>query len=69
MFANIKHSIIVFNEHLIDVCEDSSRCEKPLCLAGRGPPADDSLTRVQLPETSNECAGKLKDKNELLHLN
>ena len=28
MFANIQHSITVFNEHLIDVCEDSSKCEK-----------------------------------------
>ena len=28
MFANIKHSITVFNEHLFDVCEDSSKCEK-----------------------------------------
>ena len=25
MFANIKHSIIVFNEHYFDVCEDSSK--------------------------------------------
>ena len=28
MFANTKHSITVFNEHLCDVCEDSSKCEK-----------------------------------------
>ena len=34
MFANIKHSITVFNDHLFDVCEDSSKCEKRLCLAG-----------------------------------
>ena len=34
MFANIKHSITVFNEHLFDGCEDSSKCEKHLCLAG-----------------------------------
>ena len=34
MFANIKHSITVFNEHLLDVCEDSPKCEKRLCLAG-----------------------------------
>ena len=32
MFANV--SIIVFNEHLFDVCKDSSKCQKPLCLAG-----------------------------------
>ena len=25
-FANIKHSIYVFNEHLFDVCEDSYKC-------------------------------------------
>ena len=36
IFANIKHSITVFNEHLFDVCEDSSKCEKRLCLAGKG---------------------------------
>ena len=34
MFANIKHSITVLNEHLFDVCGDSSKCEKRLCLAG-----------------------------------
>ena len=34
MFADIKHSITFFNEHLFDVCEDSSKCEKHLCLAG-----------------------------------
>ena len=34
MFANIKHSITTFNENLFDVCEDSSKCEKRLCLAG-----------------------------------
>ena len=34
MFANIKHSITVFNELLLDVCEDSSKCEKRLRLAG-----------------------------------
>ena len=34
MFANIKHSITVFNEHLFDVCEDSFKCEKGLCLTG-----------------------------------
>ena len=33
MFANIKHIIPVFNENLLDVCEDSSKCEKRLCLA------------------------------------
>ena len=27
MFANTIHSITVFNEHLLDVCEDSSKCE------------------------------------------
>ena len=32
MFANIKRSITVFNEHLFDVCEDSSKCEKRLCM-------------------------------------
>ena len=37
MFANIKHSVTVFNEHLFDVCEDSSKCEKRLCLTGTGP--------------------------------
>ena len=35
MFANIKQSITVFNEHLFDVCEDSSKCEKRLCQAGQ----------------------------------
>ena len=34
MFANIKHSITVLNEHLFDVCEDRSKYEKRLCLAG-----------------------------------
>ena len=34
MFANIKHSIIVFNEDLFDVCKDSSKCGKRLRLAG-----------------------------------
>ena len=34
MFANIKHGITVFNEHLFDVCENSSKCGKCLCLAG-----------------------------------
>ena len=34
MFANIKHSITVFNEHWFDVSEDSSKCEKRLCLTG-----------------------------------
>ena len=29
----LKHSIKVFNEHLVDVCKDSSECEKHLCLA------------------------------------
>ena len=33
-FANIKHGIAVFNEHSSDVCEDSSKCEKDLCLEG-----------------------------------
>ena len=33
MFANIKHSMTVFNEHLFYVCEDSSKSEKRLCLA------------------------------------
>ena len=28
MFASIKHSIKVFNERLVDVCEDSSEREK-----------------------------------------
>ena len=32
MFANIKHCITVINENLFDVCEDSSKCEKRLCL-------------------------------------
>ena len=35
MFANIKHSITVFNEHLFGDGEDSSKCEKRLCLAGQ----------------------------------
>ena len=26
IFATIEHSITVFNEHLFDVCEDSSKC-------------------------------------------
>ena len=34
-FANIKPSLTVFYEHLFDVCEDSSKCEKCLCLAGQ----------------------------------
>ena len=34
MFAIIKHSIKVFNEHVVDVCEDSSKSEKRLCLVG-----------------------------------
>ena len=34
MFANIKHIITVFNKHLFHDCEDSSKCEKHLCLAG-----------------------------------
>ena len=34
MFANIKHSLTVFHEHLFDVCEDSYKCEKSLCMAG-----------------------------------
>ena len=34
MFVNIKPSITVFNKHFFDVCEDSSKCEKRLCLAG-----------------------------------
>ena len=32
MFANIRLSKTVFSEHLFDVCEDSSECEKRLCL-------------------------------------
>ena len=35
MFANIEHSLTVFHEHLFDICEDSSKCEKHLCLPGR----------------------------------
>ena len=34
MFANINHSLTVLHEHLFDVCEDSSKSEKRLCLAG-----------------------------------
>ena len=34
MLANIKHSITVFNDHLFDVCKDSFKVEKHLCLAG-----------------------------------
>ena len=30
----LKQCITVFHEHLFDVCEDSSRCEKRMCLAG-----------------------------------
>ena len=30
----MKHSIKVFNEHFVDVCEDSFKCDKRLCLAG-----------------------------------
>ena len=37
MFLNIIHSITVFNEHFFDVREDSSKCEKHLCLAGMRP--------------------------------
>ena len=33
MLANIKHNITVINEHLFDVYENSSKCEKRLCLA------------------------------------
>ena len=33
MLANIKHSISVFNEQFFDVYENSSNCEKCLCLA------------------------------------
>ena len=33
MLANIKHSISVFNEQFFDVYENSSNCEKRLCLA------------------------------------
>ena len=40
MFANIKHRITVFSEHLFDVCEDSSKCEKRLYLAGGLPGPD-----------------------------
>ena len=40
MFANIKQSITVFHEHLLDVCEDNSKCEKRLCLAGPRVPVD-----------------------------
>ena len=29
----LKHSIKVFNERMVDDCEDSSKCEKHLCLA------------------------------------
>ena len=36
MFANIKHSLTVLNEHLLDVWKDSSKCGKRLCLAGNG---------------------------------
>ena len=43
MFANITHSITVFNEHLFDVCEDSSKCEKRLCLAGKRVTRDEIL--------------------------
>ena len=42
MFANIKYNITVCNEHLFDVYEDSSKCEKCLCLAGN------MLKRVKL---------------------
>ena len=34
MFANIKRSITVFNEHFFDVSEGNSKCEKRLCQAG-----------------------------------
>ena len=34
MFADIEHSITIFNEHFFDVCENISKFEKVLCLAG-----------------------------------
>ena len=46
MFANIKYSINVFNEYLLDVCGDSSKCEKRLCLAGRFSPRGHHLDLV-----------------------
>ena len=35
MFANIKHSLTVFNEHLFHVCEDSSKCENVCVWLGK----------------------------------
>ena len=35
MFANNKHSITVFNEHLFDVCEDSSKRENVSVWRGK----------------------------------
>ena len=52
MFANIKHCITVFNEHLFDVCEDSSKCEKRFCLAG---------TRLATPCNPNCPQGQMKE--------
>ena len=34
LLQTLKHGIKVFNEHLVDVCEDNFKCEKRLCLAG-----------------------------------
>ena len=53
MFANIKHSIIVFNDHLFDVCEDSSKCEKRLCMAGKIASSRQLLVLVPWPDVSS----------------
>ena len=37
IIANLKNNITVFDEHLFDVCEDSSKCEKRLRLAWHSP--------------------------------
>ena len=59
MFANIKPSITVFNKHFFDVCEDSSKCEKRLCLAGGYPTPSKSttpLTRNSEQSLMVQCA-------------
>ena len=47
MFANIKYNITVFNEHLFDVYEDGSTCEK--CLQ--------TFLNIEQPCDKRLCSG------------
>ena len=48
-FAIIKYIITVFHKHVFDVCEDSSKCEKRLVLAGEAPWFGCSSRSVRAP--------------------